>query len=70
MASAEATEVVEPVLGLETLAPVASLLAADDEILLEEEVLLDEEALVEDEILDTLEEVARFWMIAECTTAT
>lgn len=76
MASAEAIEVVEPVLGLEMLAPDASLLTAEDETLLEvetlveealveDETLLVEETLLEDEIFDTLEEVARFWMIAD-----
>jgi len=71
VASAEAIEVVEPVLGLEMLAPDASLLTAEDETLLEvetlveealveDETLLVEETLLEDEIFDTLEEVARF----------
>jgi hypothetical protein len=56
VASAEATEVVEPVLGLETLAPVARSLIAEET--LEEEVIwldgviwLDDESLLEDETL-------------------
>jgi len=60
VASADAIEVVEPVLGLEMLAPDASLLTAEDETLLEVETLVVEETLLEDEIFDTLEEVARF----------